>query len=101
MWIRYGCCTRRHEPYRKFVTFEMKRKNFVEVQSVLLQGAHAVVVESSDSSSRLVRLFYTWGVCEYHLVSHSRAEQLLDDVLPVTGSEGGIIPRCGLSFPIP
>eukprot|EP00579_Thalassiosira_antarctica_P002646 CAMPEP_0201873512 /NCGR_PEP_ID=MMETSP0902-20130614/5989_1 /ASSEMBLY_ACC=CAM_ASM_000551 /TAXON_ID=420261 /ORGANISM="Thalassiosira antarctica, Strain CCMP982" /LENGTH=1034 /DNA_ID=CAMNT_0048400127 /DNA_START=207 /DNA_END=3311 /DNA_ORIENTATION=+ len=77
------------EPYRKFATFEMKRKNFVEAQSVLLRGAQAVRAESSDSSSGLARLFHTWGVCEYHLGSHSRAEQLFDDALRVTGSEEG------------
>ena len=67
----------------------MKRKNFEEAQSVLLWGAQAIGAESSNISSGLERLFYTWGVCEYHLGSHSRAEQLFDGALRVTGSEEG------------
>ena len=52
-----------------------------------MRGAQAVRAESSDGRSGLARLFHTWGVCEYHLGSHARAEQLFDDALPVTGSE--------------
>ncbi|KAL7530388.1 hypothetical protein ACHAXR_006085, partial [Thalassiosira sp. AJA248-18] len=83
------------EPYRLFAEFEMKRKNFVEAQSILFRGAQAVAESSSDSNnsldgkSGLARLFHTWGVCEYHLGSHLRSEQLFDDALRVTGPEEG------------
>mmetsp|Transcript_45993 Transcript_45993/g.96576 ORF Transcript_45993/g.96576 Transcript_45993/m.96576 type:complete len:214 (-) Transcript_45993:123-764(-) len=68
----------------------MKRRNFVEAQSILMRGAKAVGAESSGSSSDgMARLFHIWGVCEYRLGSLSRAEQLFDDALRVTGSEEG------------
>ena len=111
--------SRSAEPYRLYAEFEMKRKNYVEAQSILIRGAQAVMAgrikkESSSSSSTnddddifadnssngssssssleggkngLARLFHTWGVCEYHLGTYSRAEQLLDDALRVTGPE--------------
>ena len=46
-------------------------------------------MDSSDGgkSLGLARLFHTWGVCEYHLGTYSRAEQLLDNALRVTGPE--------------
>ena len=88
------------EPYRQFAEFEMKRKNFVKAQSILSRGAQAVsaVAESSSSEERssgtvggnksgLASLFHTWGVCEYHLGSYARSEQLFEDALRVTGSE--------------
>jgi len=78
------------EPYVQFAMFEMKRRNFVEAQSILMRGAKAVGAESSGSSSDgMARLFHIWGVCEYRLGSLSRAEQLFDDALRVTGSEEG------------
>lgn len=82
------------KPYRLFAEFEMKRKHFAEAQSILFRGAQAVAEQSSESDtcdksglSGLARLFHTWGVCEYHLRSHSRSEQLFDDALRVTGSD--------------
>jgi len=83
---------RSSEPYLKFAISEMKSKNLVKAQSVLLRGAQALGEELSPSingSSGLAHLFHTWGVCEYHLGSHSRAEELFDDALRVTGSEDG------------
>lgn len=84
---------RNAEPYRKFATFEMKRKNFVEAQAVLRRGAQAVVGFVQRGGGRgglaLADLLHTWGVCEYHLGSLTRAEQLFDDALRVTGSEEG------------
>jgi len=80
------------EPYWKFAIFEMKSKNFLKAQSVLVIGAQALGEESSsspDGSSGLALLFHMWGVCEYHLGNHSRAEELFDDALRVTGSEDG------------
>ena len=77
------------EPYRLFAEFEMKRRNFIDAQSILFRGAQ-VVSESSDSSvdvkSGLAALFHTWGVCEFHLGNNNRAELLFDDALRVTGS---------------
>jgi len=104
------------EPYQLYAEFEMKRKNYIEAQSILIRGARAVAgkhhqqqqeEEASRSSSSstppssnpsldnsdggkslgLARLFHTWGVCEYHLGTYSRAEQLLDNALRVTGPE--------------
>jgi len=106
------------EPYQLYAEFEMKRKNYIEAQSILIRGARAVTAgkhhqqqqqeedasRSSTSSSSpssnpsldnsdgdkslgLARLFHTWGVCEYHLGTYSRAEQLLDNALRVTGPE--------------
>lgn len=86
------------EPYRLFAEFEMKRKNFVEAQSILLRGYQVIVGEPtdkapgsgcSDSEGRIgsARLCHTWGVCEYQLGSYSRAEELFDDALRVTGPE--------------
>ncbi|KAL3800685.1 hypothetical protein ACHAW5_011377 [Stephanodiscus triporus] len=86
------------EPYQLFAEFEMKRKNFVEAQAILMKGAQAMsglsLVDNPDGSvdggkSGLARLFHTWGVCEYHLGTYSRAEQLFDNALRVTGSEEG------------
>jgi len=81
------------EPYEKFAMFEMTRKNFVEAQAVLLRGAQAVADLSiggdGKSGLTLAHLLHTWGVCEYHLGSLARAEQLFDDALRVTGSEEG------------
>jgi len=105
------------EPYQLYAEFEMKRKNYIEAQSILIRGARAVTAgkhqqqqqeeeasRSSTSSSSpssnpsldssdggktlgLARLFHTWGVCENHLGTYSRAEQLLDNALRVTGPE--------------
>lgn len=80
------------EPYWKFATFEMKRKNFHKAQDILLRGAHALGEELSsppNGSSDLAHLFHTWGVCAYHLGRYSRAEELFDNALRVTGSEDG------------
>ena len=88
------------EPYQLFAEFEMKRKNYVEAQSILSKGALSVIGNESflvnvddgiakGSNSGLARLFHTWGVCEYHLGTYSRAEKLFDDALRVTGSEEG------------
>jgi len=82
------------EPYRRFATFEMKRKNFVEAQTVLWRGAQAVAEASPGLAGRgtglaLACLLHTWGVCEFHLGSLAKAEQLFDDALRVTGSEEG------------
>ena len=78
------------EPYRLYAEFEMKRKHLGEAQSILFRGAQAVSESSSgtaDGTNGLARLFHTWGVCEYHLGSYSRSEQLFDDALRVTGSD--------------
>ncbi|KAL7537561.1 hypothetical protein ACHAWF_005808 [Thalassiosira exigua] len=86
------------EPYRLFAEFEMRRKNFVKAQSVLVRGAKAVAeslsdesneAEGSDGNSRLAGLFHTWGVCGFHLGSQLRSEQLFEDALRVTGSGEG------------
>ena len=80
------------EPYRKLAIFEMKRKKFTQAQSVLLRGAQAIAKESPrslDGSGGLAQLFHTWGVCEYHIGSLTRAQELFDDALRATGSEGG------------
>ena len=88
------------EPYQLFAEFEMRRKNFVEAQSILSKGAQSVIGNDASlgkdqdstiggGNSGLARLFHTWGVCEYHLGTYSRAEKLFDDALRVTGSEEG------------
>lgn len=88
------------EPYQLFAEFEMKRKNFVEAQSILSKGTRSVAGNDFFSdigadgtaisgNSGMARLFHTWGVCEYHLGAYSRAEKLFDDALRVTGSEEG------------
>lgn len=88
------------EPYRLFAEFEMKRKNFLEAQSILSKGAQSAIGDDSSlvnnkdnavggGNSGLARLFHTWGVCEYHLGAYSRAEKLFDNALRVTGSEEG------------
>ncbi len=88
------------EPYQFFAEFEMKRKNYVEAQSILSKGSQSVIGNDSflasdddgiakGGNSGVARLFHTWGVCEYHLGTYSRAEKLFDDALRVTGSEEG------------
>lgn len=79
------------EPHRMFAEVEMRRKNFVEAQSILFRGVKAVAeIQSNDSKGvDLARLFHTWGVCEYHLGSLSRSELLFEKALCVTGSEEG------------
>ena len=73
----------------------MKKKNYVESQAILIQGAQALSdVDNLDAcvdvgKSGLARLFHTWGVCEYHLGNPSRAEQLFDNALRLTGSKEG------------
>ncbi|KAL9188674.1 hypothetical protein ACHAXT_007052 [Thalassiosira profunda] len=80
-------------PYRLFAEFEMKRKNFVAAQSILLRGAKAVSDpptkdnKGNKGKDGLARLLHTWGVDEYHLGSHTRSEQLFDEALRVTGPE--------------
>lgn len=90
--------SRSAEPYQLFAEFEMKRKNFVAAQALLMKGAQAMsglsLVNNPDGSveggkSGLARLCHTWGVCEYHLGTYSRAEQLFDNALRVTGSDEG------------
>lgn len=97
--------SRSAEPYQLFAEFEMKRGNFVLAQSILMRGAQAVANRKGENTSSssddtnnsisslgggkngLARLFHTWGVCEYYLGTYSRAEQLFDDALRVTGPE--------------
>ena len=88
--------SRNAEPYQLFAEFEMKRNNFLEAQSILMKGARAMsglsLVDDLDEhvdrgKSGMARLFHTWGVCEYHLGTLSRAEQLFDNALGVTGLE--------------
>jgi tetratricopeptide (TPR) repeat protein len=75
------------KPYQALAEFEMKRKNFVKAQSILFRGAQCAASSNgiADGKSGLARLFHTWGVCEYHLGNESRAQQLLEDALRVTG----------------
>jgi len=75
------------KPYQALAEFEMKRKNFVTAQSILFRGAQCAASSNgiADGKSGLARLFHTWGVCEYQLGNESRAQQLLEDALRVTG----------------
>jgi len=87
--------SRSADPYQSFAEYEMKKKNYVESQAILIQGAQALSdVDNLDAcvdvgKSGLARLFHTWGVCEYHLGNPSRAEQLFDNALRLTGSKEG------------
>lgn len=85
--------SRSAEPYQSFAEYEMKKKNYDESQAILIQGAQALSnVDNLDAcvdvgKSGLARLFHTLGVCEYHLGNPSRAEQLFDNALRLTGSK--------------
>ena len=87
--------SRSADPYQSFAEYEMKKMNYVESQAILIQGAQALSdVDNLDAcvdvgKSGLARLFHTWGVCEYHLGNPSRAEQLFDNALRLTGSKEG------------
>lgn len=75
------------KPFQALAEFEMKRRNFVKAQSILYRGAQMAASSNgiADGKNGLARLFHTWGVCEYHLGNESRAQQLLEDALRVTG----------------
>jgi tetratricopeptide (TPR) repeat protein len=75
------------KPYQALAEFEMKRKNFVKAQSILIRGAQSAASSNgiADGKSGSARLLHTWGVCEYRLGNESRAQHLLEDALRVTG----------------
>ena len=75
------------KPVQALAEFEMKRRNFVKAQSILYRGAQCAASSNgiADGKNGLARLFHTWGVCEYHLGNESKAQQLLEDALRVTG----------------
>ncbi|KAL7491322.1 hypothetical protein ACHAWT_000716 [Skeletonema menzelii] len=75
------------KPFQALAEFEMKRRNFAKAQSILYRGAQMAASSNgiADGKNGLARLFHTWGVCEYHLGNESRAQQLLEDALRVTG----------------
>jgi len=75
------------KPFQALAEFEMKRRNFVKAQSTLYSGAKCAASSNgiADGKNGLARLFHTWGVCEYHLGNESKAQQLLEDALRVTG----------------
>mmetsp|Transcript_3778 Transcript_3778/g.8062 ORF Transcript_3778/g.8062 Transcript_3778/m.8062 type:complete len:1004 (+) Transcript_3778:188-3199(+) len=75
------------KPFQALAEFEMKRRNFVKAQSILYRGAQCAASSNgiADGKNGLARLFHTWGVCEYHLGNESKAQQLLEDALRVTG----------------
>ena len=75
------------KPYQALAEFEMKRKNFIKAQSILIRGTQCAASSNgiADGKSGLAPLFHTWGVCEYHVGNKSRAQQLLEDALRVTG----------------
>ena len=75
------------KPFQALAEFEMKRRNFAKAQSILYRGAQCAASSNgiADGKNGLARLFHTWGVCEYHLGNESKAQQLLEDALRVTG----------------